>query len=80
MREFWRYDLLRLVERLSSRTIAANLRDGCPSSAPSCFIKPQPNNTILQPILAILVVLLSADDIGQVIRLDGKKNVGVNAL
>lgn len=57
--------------------VKMNTRNRRPTPAAiACLVKPQSRHPITQPVLAVLVVLLPADNVRQVYWLDGQKHIG----
>ena len=58
----------------------SDLRYGRASTIMCSFIQPKAAHTILEAIFAILVVLLTADDVGKMLMPDAEENIGFDAL
>lgn len=57
-----------------------DLRYGRAPAIMCSFIQPKAAHAILEAILAILVVLLAADDVGKMLMPDGEENIGFDAV
>lgn len=61
-----------------------NIRNSCSALAAFArLVEPEPGSLVAESVLAVFVVLLSADDVGQMDGLDGEENVsqdGVGAM